>query len=64
MDSTTIRARLEHSAAQELLGPDAPLARIAFVAPDGTPRVIPVGLVWQDEQLLSPSQDLHTSHPR
>src|SRR5687767_15011483 len=52
MDSTTLRERLVHPVAQELLGPDGPLARIAYVASDGTPRVIPVGFVWQDEQLV------------
>ena len=52
MDAETLRERLNHPVARELLGPEGPLARIAYTARDGTPRVIPVGFLWEDDQLV------------
>lgn len=42
---------VEHPAAQRLLNSDA-IARLAFCAKDGTPRVIPIGFHWNGTELV------------
>ena len=42
---------LEHEVARELRA-STELARVAFVAPDGTPRVFPVIFTWTGEELV------------
>jgi hypothetical protein len=42
---------LDHRVARELLA-STELARVAFVAPDGTPRVFPVIFTWTGEELV------------
>jgi general stress protein 26 len=44
-------ALLRHPAAQRLLTGNS-LARLAWVAKDGTPRVIPMGYVWNDGRIV------------
>lgn len=45
MDQQTIEAELPHEGARELLASTA-AAHLAYVAKDGTPRVVPVGFYW------------------
>ena len=52
MDPATLRERFSDPVALELLAPGGPLARVAYVAADATPRVVPVGFVWRNEQLV------------
>ena len=40
-----------HPVAQQLLG-STELARLAYVGRDGTPRVVPVGFVWDGTELV------------
>jgi hypothetical protein len=42
---------IEHPVAQRLLGSDE-VARMAFVAKDGTPRVIPIAFHWNGTELV------------
>jgi hypothetical protein len=42
---------LEHETAQRLLG-STELARLAFTAPDGTPRVLPMLFTWTGEEFV------------
>jgi uncharacterized pyridoxamine 5'-phosphate oxidase family protein len=41
---------LNHPISQELLARD--LARLAYVAKDGTPRSIPIGFVWNGSEIV------------
>jgi PPOX class probable F420-dependent enzyme len=42
---------LEHPVAKELLASKIP-ARVAYVAPDGTPRVLPIWFHWDGRELV------------
>jgi PPOX class probable F420-dependent enzyme len=44
-------ALLQHPVAQELLSSKIP-ARVAYIAPDGTPRVLPIWFHWTGSQLV------------
>ena len=44
-------ALLEHPVAKELLSSKIP-ARLAYVAPDGTPRVLPIWFHWDGRELV------------
>lgn len=50
MDQNALDEILNHPLSQELLARD--LARLAFVALDGTPRAIPIGIVWNGAQIV------------
>jgi hypothetical protein len=50
VDQNAIDEVLNRPLSQELLARD--LARLAFVAPDGTPRSIPIGIVWNGSQIV------------
>ncbi|MFB9238797.1 pyridoxamine 5'-phosphate oxidase family protein [Plantactinospora siamensis] len=50
MDQNAVEEVLNHPLSQELLARD--LARLAFVALDGTPRAIPIGIVWNGSQIV------------
>jgi pyridoxamine 5'-phosphate oxidase-like protein len=50
MDQSAIDEVLERPLSQELLARD--LARLAFVALDGTPRSIPIGIVWNGSEIV------------
>lgn len=50
MNPTAVTEILSRPPAKELLGRD--LARLAFVAPDGTPRAIPIGIHWNGEEIV------------
>lgn len=45
-----VAAILEKPISQELLGRD--LARLAYVSGDGTPRVVPIGFVWNGSEVV------------
>lgn len=45
---------LQHPASQELLQSKIP-ARIAYVAPDGTPRVVPIWFHWNGKEIVMAS---------
>ncbi len=50
---------LQHPVAQELLSSKIP-ARLAYVASDGTPRVLPIWFYWNGRELiLAPSPKAH-----
>lgn len=51
MTPDEIRAAMEDPVAQRLLSSANP-ARLAYVAPDGTPRVVPVGFVWNGTTIV------------
>lgn len=51
MTPEEIRAAMEDPVAQRLLG-SPNLARLAYVAKDGTPRVIPVGFHWNGTAIV------------
>jgi len=51
MDQQTIDAELTHEGARELLASTA-AAHLAYVAKDGTPRVVPVGFYWTGEEFV------------
>ena len=51
MTPEEVRAALDDPVAQRLLGSSNP-ARLAYVARDGTPRVIPVGFHWDGTHLV------------
>ena len=48
-------ALLEHPVAKELLASNIP-ARLAYVSPDGTPRVLPIWFHWDGRQLVMGTQ--------
>ncbi|HEY4453446.1 MAG TPA: pyridoxamine 5'-phosphate oxidase family protein [Pseudonocardiaceae bacterium] len=50
MDQSAIDEVLNRPLSQELLARD--LARLAFVALDGTPRSIPIGIVWNGTEIV------------
>jgi hypothetical protein len=50
MQPTEIAEVLERPLSQELLARD--LTRLAYVSPDGTPRVIPIGFTWNGSQVV------------
>jgi Pyridoxamine 5'-phosphate oxidase len=47
---TDVAEILKQPISQELLNRD--LARLAYVAKDGTPRVVPIGLTWNGSELV------------
>ena len=48
MNQTEIRALMNDRVAQELI--QAPIhARLAYTAKDGSPRVVPIGFIWDGE---------------
>ena len=51
MDATRVEHTLHSDAAQQLLNSDIP-ARLAYVARDGTPRAIPIGMFWNGETMV------------
>jgi Pyridoxamine 5'-phosphate oxidase len=51
MGPDEVRAVMEDPVAQRLLA-SANLARLAYVAPDGTPRVVPVAVHWDGSRLV------------
>lgn len=51
MDMQEVRSELDHPAARELLEHTA-LARLAYNGPDGRPRVIPIGFLWNGEKIV------------
>ena len=50
MDQNAVDQVLSHPLSQQLLARD--LARLAFVAPDGTPRAIPIAIHWNGSQIV------------
>lgn len=51
MNRNDVLRVLKDPIAQELMQSRIP-ARLAYTAPDGTPRVIPIGFLWKDERLV------------
>jgi hypothetical protein len=47
---TSALAELNHPGARQLLRAQ-PLARLAYTGPDGFPRVVPLGFMWDGERL-------------
>lgn len=47
---TDVAAVLRHPTSQDLLA--NPIARLAYVAPDGTPRVVPIGFLWNGSSVV------------
>ncbi|OBA93186.1 pyridoxamine 5-phosphate oxidase [Mycobacteriaceae bacterium 1482268.1] len=50
MDTQELARELSHPGAQELL--DRTAAHLAYDGPDGFPRVIPVGFLWNGERIV------------
>jgi Pyridoxamine 5'-phosphate oxidase len=50
MQASHLAAILEHPISQEMLNRD--LARLAYVATDGTPRVVPIGFTWNGTEVV------------
>jgi hypothetical protein len=50
MQQSEIAAILEKPISQEML--DRDLARLAYVAGDGTPRVVPIGFTWNGSEVV------------
>ena len=50
MNRTAVDEVLNQPLSQELLARD--LARLAFVALDGTPRAIPIGILWNGSEIV------------
>jgi hypothetical protein len=50
MDQSAVYDVLNQPLSQELLARD--LARLAFIALDGTPRAIPIGFVWNGSEIV------------
>jgi hypothetical protein len=50
MGSSDVTTVLEKPISQELLKQD--LARLAYVAKDGTPRVVPIGIHWNGSEVV------------
>lgn len=51
MDTHEIAAELAEPGAADLLA-TAPLARLAYIGLDGTPRVIPIGFFWDGSRVV------------
>ena len=51
MDAQQIAEELEQPAAQDLLT-DATLIRLAYNGSDGLPRVIPIGFLWNGDEIV------------
>ncbi len=51
MDAKNVTRELEDPVARDLLE-HASLARLAYNGPDGLPRVIPIGFLWNGEQVV------------
>ena len=51
MDSAALAAELDKPLAGQLLR-GSPLTRLAYIALDGTPRVVPVGYLWKDRRVI------------
>ena len=51
MEADEVRAVMEDPVARRLLTSANP-ARLAYIAPDGTPRVVPVGFFWNGTTLV------------
>ena len=51
MDLDAVAAELDKPLAGQLLR-GSPLLRLAYVAVDGTPRVVPIGYLWKDRRIL------------
>ena len=51
MDQKELARELQHPGAQELLRTGT-LARLAYNGPDGFPRVIPIGFLWNGERIV------------
>jgi len=51
MDIDVIRRELDQPGAHELLT-SAPLLRLAYSGSDGTPRVIPIGFLWNGARIV------------
>jgi Pyridoxamine 5'-phosphate oxidase len=51
MHAQELNAELNHSGSQRLLHDPGP-ARLAYTGPDGFPRVIPIGFLWQDGRVV------------
>lgn len=51
MDAQEVRRELRHPVARELVE-HASLAHLAYDGPDGRPRVVPVGFLWNGEQVV------------
>lgn len=51
MDAHTLTRELTEPVAQELLRRSS-LARLAYNGPDGLPRVVPIGFLWNGEQVV------------
>jgi hypothetical protein len=50
LKSSDVAAILDKPASQEML--DRDLARLAYVAKDGTPRVVPIGFTWNGSEIV------------
>ncbi|MDR2985760.1 MAG: pyridoxamine 5'-phosphate oxidase family protein, partial [Nocardiopsaceae bacterium] len=50
MNQSALDEILNQPLSQELLARD--LARLAFIALDGTPRSIPIGITWNDAEIV------------
>jgi hypothetical protein len=50
MKTSQLAEILEHPISQEMLNRD--LARLAYVATDGTPRVVPIGFTWNGTEVV------------
>jgi uncharacterized pyridoxamine 5'-phosphate oxidase family protein len=50
MQSLDLAEVLKHPTSQELLNRD--LVRLAYVAQDGTPRVVPIGFTWNGTEVV------------
>ncbi len=50
MAATDVTAVLNKPSSKELLARD--IARLSYVAPDGTPRVIPIGFTWNGTEVV------------
>ena len=51
MDPAAVAAELDKPLAAQLLRA-APLLRLAYVSPDGDPRVVPVSFLWHERRLV------------
>ena len=51
MDADALAAELDRPLAGQLLRASA-LTRLAYVALDGTPRVVPIGFLWKNRRLV------------
>jgi nitroimidazol reductase NimA-like FMN-containing flavoprotein (pyridoxamine 5'-phosphate oxidase superfamily) len=68
MDQQDIEGELSTSGAQELLTTTA-AAHLAYIAKDGTPRVVPVGFFWTGDEIViatgtnAPKVEALSAHP-